>query len=370
MLKWIEVDLGKIRENVKEINKMLQPEVGLLAIVKSDAYGHGADKISQEVEPQVELFGVDNISEARRLQETVVKPILVLGGWDGKDLEKSLRQVRLPIYSQDSLINALEFKKRLKVHLKVDTGMHRLGLKPGQAIKVAKRINRASYLELEGVWSHFAQSGNELGRNYSQKQLSEFKQIKKDLEKKEIIPKYFHLANSSGILNYPQSQFNLVRSGMMLYGYWPSEEIRQKFKTKYVLKPALTFKTKIIQLREMRKGERIGYGLTYQMKKEGQIAVLPVGYKDGYARHLSNKGEVLVKGQKCPIVGRICMRMTMVDVSKVSNLSTGDEVILIGEGKTGKIGASQLADQIRTTPYEILSRLDNNIERIYLNEQE
>ncbi len=368
MLKWVEVDLKRIRENVDEIKKMLQPEVGLLAIVKSNAYGHGSRKVSQAIESQSSFFGVDNINEAQRLSEQVAKPILVLGGWEKKDLENDLKQIRLPIYSQNSLSSALDSKNKLKVHLKVDTGMHRLGFRPGQAIKAAKKVSKASHLNLEGVWSHFAQSGSKSGKEYSENQLNNFNRVKEKLEKINIKPKYFHIANSSGILNYSKSHFNLVRTGMMLYGYWPSEETKQRFNSDYTLKPALTFKAKIVQLRKMKKGERIGYGLTYQMKKDGLVAVLPVGYKDGYARHLSNKGEVLVKGRKCSIVGRICMRMTMVDVSKVPNLLSEDEAILIGGEKTDKIRVNELADQIRTIPYEILSRLDEDIERIYFNE--
>jgi alanine racemase len=238
--------------------------------------------------------------------------------------------------------------------------MHRLGFDCNDVLPAAKKIESSTNLYLEGVWSHFADSGNFKNDKYSKKQLRKFKTVKKALLKNNIKPDYFHMSNSSGIIRFPEAHFDMVRSGMLIYGYHPSS-VESNLK----LESALELKSQIAQTRIIDKGEPVGYGLTYLSKKKIRIAVIPVGYKDGYARHLSNKGQVLIRGKKCSIIGRICMRMFMVDVTSLERVAAGDEVVLIGSQLSDRINVVDLSKQIDTIPYEILSRLDKSLTRIY-----
>jgi alanine racemase len=359
MLKYIKIDKKALIENVLKIKGWLKDEIGLMAIVKSNAYGHGAVEVGRLIADQVSFLGVDDFFEAEELRIAgISKPILILGAVEPDYLEEVNRlDISVPIYSEESLRALIKTNLKIKVHLKVDTGMHRLGIKPGQATSFAKKIVKSN-LVFEGLWSHFADSGDKQSDSYSKKQINNFKKVVKKLSK--LNPKYIHLSNSSAIVRFPEAHFNLVRSGMMIYGFLPSEA-----STDLNLKPVLEFKSKIIQIRNLNKGQFIGYGLTYRLKKRSKIAVVPVGYKDGYARSLSNKGQVLVGGQRCKVVGRICMRMMMIDVSGLTNVKPGQEVALIGSQLSGRIDADELGEQIGTTKYEILSRLDKQITRIY-----
>jgi len=366
MLKSIEINLTAIKENAKAIQKLVGAQVKVLAVVKSDAYGHGAARIVESLNLIADFFGVDNLEEAIKIRSVVRKPVLIFGAIEDKGLEiLANSQIRIPIYDRNSLDLARKARQPFRVHLKVDTGMHRLGFEPAEAVAVAKEIVRAKNLELEGLWSHFAISGEKKGRDYSLAQIKRFDRVRADFKEVGIKPSFYHLSNSSGIFYYPQARYNLIRSGILLYGYYPNSEIKARFKNRLRLEPALAFKTKIIQIRRLKKGERIGYGLTYRLEKDGLIGVLPVGYKDGYGRSLSNRGAVLVRGNRCPIVGRICMRMMMIDLSKIRDPRVGEEAVLIGRQGDDKIGAEELADQIGTIPYEVLSRLDPEIKRIY-----
>ncbi len=362
MLKYLKIDLDGIRHNVKQIKSKLNKGAGLMAIVKSDAYGHGALEVAKSISSKVIFFGVDDFVEAKELRKGGIrKPILILGAFERGDLgEIAQLDISIPIYSKESLKMALGLKKSLKVHLKVDTGMHRLGVEPEEAVEFARKIEKNSNLELEGLWSHFADSGERLNDSYSKRQIKIFNKVLASLGRRDIKPKFIHLSNSSGIIRFKSAQYNLVRSGVMIYGLSSTQENKD-----IKLKPAIEFISQIVQIRDLKKGEPVGYGLTYSLSRNSQIAVLPVGYKDGYPRQLSSKGEVLVGGQRCSIVGRICMRMMMIDISEINNSKVGDEVVLIGGQQSDRIGVDEIADKIDTNKHEIISRLDKQLIRVY-----
>jgi len=362
MLKYLKIDLGNIRHNIDQIKSRIDSEIGLMAIVKSNAYGHGALEISKAISDRVNFFGVDDFNEASELREGgVEKPILILGAFERDNLEEiSKLGISVSIYSKESLKIAIESKLFLKIQLKIDTGMHRLGIKPSQAEYFAKKIADSDRLIFEGLWSHFADSGSVKNDSYSKKQIKLFDGVVKNLDDLNINPKYIHLSNSSGLIRFKSAWHNLVRSGVMIYGLSSLEE-----NLNLDLRPALEFKSKIVQVRKLDKGEPIGYGLTNRLTKKGKIAVIPVGYKDGYPRQLSNKGEVLIAGRRCLVVGKICMRMMMVNVSKLDKVGVGDEVVLIGGQLSDRIRTDKLAEKIDTNKHEIISRLDSQLIRIY-----
>lgn len=376
MLTWVEVDLGTIKKNISAIKKYLGPKVLLAAVVKSNAYGHGLVEVAKTAsQVGVEFLCVDNVAEATAVsnQLPASSKILILGGVESEDLDWVIKNdIRFGLFNLESIPeierSSKKWKIKAKIHLKVDTGMHRLGFDENEAIEAVKNINKCyKNIEIEGIWSHFADSGSRENKKYTLEQIKKFNEVIKAVEKEGIKIKYKHLGNSAGAINYPEARFNLVRTGIIIYGIFPSEFIKKKYQKKLKLERALSFKTKIVALRDLPKGERIGYGLSCWLKKNSKIAVLPVGYKDGYGRSLSNKGGVIIKGRRCPIVGRICMRMTMIDVSKVINVKLGDEVILLGGDSRARIEADEVAKKMETIPYEVMARISESVPRIYKN---
>jgi alanine racemase len=376
MLTWIEVDLRAIKNNLKKIQRALPPKTKVAAVIKSNAYGHGLEEVARAAKMSgVRFFCVDNFDEAVRCKNSLKSrksSILILGGIENGDLRSAIKNnFRIGVYDFSYARKldkaARNVRSKAMIHIKIDTGMHRLGLNPDEAIAEIKRIKRLKNVEVEGLWSHFADSGNEGSSPYTAAQLDKFGQIIKKLEKEGIGMDLKHLCNSAGILTTPKAHFDIVRSGIMIYGIYPSFELKNKFAKKLALKPAMTFRSKIICLRDLKKGERIGYGLTHRTKKKSRIAVLAVGYKDGYGRSLSNKGEVLIGGVKCSVVGRICMRMTMVDVSKVKGAKLGMEAVLLGGNGRVRIEADEVAKKMGTIPYEVLARISESVPRVYKN---
>jgi len=388
MLTFCEIDLAAIRHNLRQIKKFLDSEVKLAAVIKSDAYGHGLFEVAKAVsEAGAHFLCVDNLSEGTVAHKAIKSlgsslrevensysgnkpPILILGGVESKDFEEVVKKdFRIGIYNLNhakELNKAAEkLNKTANIFLKIDTGMHRLGIEPGEALNFAKELSKLGGINLEGVWSHFADSGSPDSEEYTLAQLEKFKNLKTEFKVMGIHSPIWCLANSAGAILYPQARLDMVRVGIVLYGVWPSKYVQRKIAAKVDLKPALSFKTKIVQVKEIEKGAKVGYGLTYEAKRKMRIAIVPVGYKDGYGRHLSNKGEVLVKGIRCPVRGRICMRMTIIDVSKIREIKSGEQVVLLGKQKNDRIEASELAEKMGTIPYEVLARISESVPRIY-----
>jgi len=369
MFTWLEVDARAIQYNLKQFRKLIGPKVLLMPVVKANAYGHGfllVAKICQQAK-EVDRICVVNLDEAIELIKagTTQKPIIILSFYDldkAKLLKAIGRGVIFPIYRLDQAqaLNKIGrlLNKKVKVHLKIDTGASRLGVLSKQAVDFAKKIKKYKFLNLEGLWSHFASS--EESRAYTEKQIKIFNKVSEDLEKADIKIPIKHFACSAATALYQEAHFNAVRLGISLYGLYSAALARSKIK----LKLALSWYTKIIQIKILSKGTRIGYGGTYIAKQETKLAILPIGYWDGYDRRFSNKGYVLIRGKKCPVRGRVCMNLTMVDVSGVSKIKVGDKATLIGRDRGQKITIDDLAKWADTINYEIADRINPFLPRI------
>ncbi len=371
MLTWVEIKQSAVLHNLRQIKRLLKSQTKLMAVVKSNAYGHGMISMAQLIEKQVDYLGVVNLNEALILRQHKIHcPIFVLTFFDlePEQIEQAIKKnIELPIYSlaQAKLLSkiARQLDKQIKVHLKVDTGASRIGIFPVEVVNFVKRINVLPNLKLQGIFTHYA-AAESMNQEYTNQQKESFRQIIIDLEKNNLCPPLQHTACSAAILTNSQTHFNLVRLGIALYGLWPAKETKQiteRQKKKIVLKPALTWKTKIIQIKQLPAGTFISYGLTYKTKKKTTIAVLPVGYWDGYDRRLSNCGEVLIHNQRCPIRGRVCMNLIMVDITHLNNTRVGDTVILLGK----EIIIEELANKIGTIAYEIMTRINPLLPRKY-----
>jgi alanine racemase len=361
-----EVDLGALEFNYRQIQKRIPGEVKLLAVVKADAYGHGAIPVSLRLEKLgVEYLGVAIPEEGVELRRGGVKaPILVLGGLYGGEVEEIFRFHLTPvIFEKDSLKllfhEAERRRRKVKVHLKVDTGMGRLGVPLSLWPDFLKEVKRFPELEVEGILSHFSMTDEEKG--YTQNQWRAFQKAVAIAEEMGISHQYLHMASSATITAFPTYYAKLVRPGIMLYGSYPSPTFRPLLP----LKPVMTLKTRIHFLKPVPSGTRISYGGTFTAERDSLIATLPVGYADGYSRHLSNCGEVLIHGKRAPVVGKVCMDFIMVDVTDIPRVSVGDEVILMGRQGREQITVEEIAKKINTISYEVFCLIGKRVPRIY-----
>lgn len=367
-ITFAEIDLNALRHNFR-LTKNAANGKGVIAIVKANAYGHGILQVSKTlVEEGADYLGVGFLEEGlllRRRGFTI--PILVLGGvlfsqvrqFLKNDLEITISSLGLA-YSVNR--QAEKFGSKAKIHLKFDTGMNRIGINHTKAKFVLTKIKSLKNIELVGVYSHLAVS-EKVDSDYTKLQIERFEQIKRDAEEVGVEPKFYHIANSGGLVNYKNAVFNLVRIGLMLYGISPPAAEEKK---SFGLKPVMTFKSKVVFLKEVGKGEGISYGLTFYTKEKTKIATIPVGYGDGYTRLLSSKGEVLIRGKRFPVVGTICMDQFMVEVGLDSEVQIGDEVVLYGKQGDEEITIKEIADLAGTIPYEITCWLARRVPRVYV----
>jgi alanine racemase len=363
-----EVDLGALEFNYRQIKKRIPEDVKLLAVVKADAYGHGSLPVSLRLEKLgVDYLGVAFPEEGVELRRGGVKtPILVLGGIFGEEVDQIFRFRLTPvIFGKDSLkILSREAERRgrkVKVHLKVDTGMGRLGVPLNLWPDFLREVRRFPRIEAEGILSHFAMTDEEQG--FTQSQWRAFQEAVATAEKLGICCPYLHMASSATLTAFPAYCARLVRPGIMLYGSYPSPT----FRSLIPLKPVMTLKTRIHFLKLVPAGTRISYGGTFKAKRQSLIATLPIGYADGYSRDLSNHGEVLIHGRRAPVVGKVCMDFIMVDVTHIPRVSAGDEVILMGRQGKEQITPEEIAEKIKSISYEVLCSIGKRVPRIYKN---
>ncbi len=376
-LSWLVVDLKAIDHNIKQIKRLLAPETQIMAIVKSHAYGHGIFEVAkQAIKSGATHLGVATAEEAIELRKYgVIQPIVVLGAVDKENIKRLIRlKVAISVYGDESYRTisrvADVLGQKAIVYLKVDTGIHRLGFANGEAVLMAKKIS--SYprrFVLEGLYSHLA-SVEELNQSYTKDQLRAFERVVKKITDQGISIPIVSLAASAATIMHPESHFNCVRIGIAMYGLWPSRGIevwarRNKSTRALKLKPALSYKTRLVQIKRIPAGSYIGYGSTYQARQAMTIGVLPIGYFEGIPRSLSNMGFCLYKGAVLPMIGRICMNMTIVDLSKRPRAKVGDEVVIIGSSQTKQITATDIADWAGNINYEIVSTIPAHIERFY-----
>ncbi len=361
------IDLGALRWNFRQVRKYVGPQVKILSVVKANAYGHGACETAEVLQDEgSDAFGTATVEEGIELRQRGIEtPVVVLAGVYPDQLEEVDRYELTPVICESEVLGKLKklTKKRkrpLNFHLKVDTGMGRIGFPAQEAACWLPELSRLEMLKLQGVFTHFSRAEN-VSHKHTRDQLESFRQVLLQLEANGHQPSLVHLANSAAIITLPEAYFTMVRPGLMLYGVYPSPEMVNETS----LKPALTWKTSIHQLKKVPKGFSISYGQTFTTRRESTIATLPLGYADGYKRSLSNRGSVLVRGQRAPIVGTICMDLTMVDVTDIRGVSQGDEVVLLGQQKDAAISADEMARWANTISYEVLTSISARVPRIH-----
>lgn len=366
---WAEINIDALKYNVENIRKITNPDAKLMAVVKADAYGHGYKRCCEALlESGVDCFAVAMASEAVQIRRAGIKtPVLILGATLPEEADAIVEYDLMPnVYNYEFAKkisdSAVSKNKFVKIHLKIDTGMSRLGFVAGEdngrIIEEIIRISKLPNIEIEGIFSHFACS-DEKDPEYTYAQFDRFMKLICELEKEGIKIPCRHIANSGAIIMYPEMHLDMVRAGIILYGYHPSQEVD---KEKLPLEPVMSLKTRITQVKESERDIGVSYGKTYITDKKTKIATIPVGYADGYSRCLSHKAKVEIGGELCDTIGRICMDQCMIDVTNVNNISIGDEVILFGDKK---ITADSIAGWMNTISYEVLCLVSKRIPRLY-----
>ncbi len=363
-----EVDLGALEFNYRQIRKRIPEDVKFLAVVKADAYGHGAIPVSLRLEKLgVDYLGVAIPEEGVELRKGGVQtPILVLGGIYGGEVDHIFRFRLTPvIFRKDSLKilsrEAERRRRKVKVHLKVDTGMGRLGVPLNLWPDFLRAMRRFPKIEAEGILSHFSMTDEE--KEFTQEQWRAFQRAVAIAQELGISCHSLHMASSATLTAFPAYCAGLVRPGIMLYGSYPAPT----FRSLIPLKPVMTLKTRIHFLKSVPSGTRISYGGTFTARRQSLIATLPIGYADGYSRHLSNQGEVLIHGKRAPVVGKVCMDFVMVDVTDIPHVSLGDEAILMGKQGKELITPEEIAEKINSISYEVLCLIGKRVPRVYKN---
>ncbi len=366
-LSWVDIDLKALSYNLNQIRQKIKGR-GILAVVKSDAYGHGAREVSRLLAKNgVAALGVATVAEAKNLREGGIKlPVAVLSGILPEQIEAVIDYRLIPTISDlrsAQLLSKIAKKKGKKVNaqVKIDTGMHRLGVGYKEAVSLIKKIKALPFIHLQGIFTHFV-SADEKNKKLTDLQIQRFQKILDELKKNGIDIPWQHAANSAAILDVPQSYFNMVRPGLILYGCYPSGEVSRSIS----LRPVMSLKSKVIFLKKVSKGCSVSYGHTWRAKKDTIIGILPIGYSVGYSRFLSNRGEVIIKGKKFPVIGRVCMDLVLVNLGLMSSVQIGDEVILMGGKNNQVITTEDMARKIGTIPYEILCLLGNRLPRVFL----
>ncbi|MFA7227527.1 MAG: alanine racemase [Melioribacteraceae bacterium] len=362
----LEIDLKILSENFRQIKKHVAP-ARMMPILKANAYGHGLVRVARLMEELgADYIGVAVLEEGILLREEGIKiPILVLGGIWGNQIPHFLKHnLTITASSIEKLnqINELagQMSIKAKVHLKIDTGMERIGVHYYSAEKLLEETLKCKNVEIEGIFSHFANSDNP-GLDYTHLQLERFIDVLRFYEKHSLPAPLRHISKSGSILQMPEANLDLVRPGLLLYGVYPSKEIPHTIK----VRPASTWKSLVVYFKVIKANHPVGYGLTWQADHDVRSVTVPVGYGDGYFRSMSHKAEVLLRGKRYPVIGRISMDQIVINIEKDSAYN-GDEVILFGSGGENKITVEELAEWAGTIPYEILTNINTRVPRVYL----
>ena len=366
---WAEIDLDALAYNVRNIKKLIGDKE-MIAVVKADAYGHGAIDIVETLQENgVSRLAVAVITEAIELRKSGVNiPIMILG-YTPTDYGEELIK-----YDIEQTVYDLEYAKRLsevanklnkkaKIHIAVDTGMGRIGFYPNEkSVEDVVEISNLKNIEIEGMFTHYA-TADEEDKTYTHHQFELYNKFNSALEDRGVSIPFKHTSNSGAIMDLPETYLDGVRAGIILYGYYPSDEVNKEV---LPLKPILTLKTKVCHVKKMDKDMYISYGRTFKTERESVIATIPIGYADGYSRSLSGKVKVIVNGKFAKVVGRICMDQCMIDVTDIDDVKVGDEVILIGEDNNLQYNADDMAKDLGTINYEVLCMIKQRIPRLYI----
>jgi len=381
-LTWAEVDLNAYAHNIRELRRITNPKARLMAVVKANGYGHGAVETARTaLQNGAAALGVARIEEAVKLREAGLEAPVLIFGYSLLEsasmlmehgLTQTVSSARTAVALSDQ---AQRSGKKIKVHIKVDSGMGRLGLllddmagplpdKDADAVcrREVEAISRLPGLEVEGIFTHFA-TADSADKSYANRQLERFLNFLQDLRREGLLPPIAHAANSGALIDMPDSHLDMVRPGIATYGLYPSDEVNKR---SIELKPVMALKSRIIHLKRVPAGFSISYGATFHTKRDTTIATIPVGYADGLNRLLSSAGHMLVHGRKMPIVGRVCMDLTMLDVGELNGVETEDEVVVFGRQRNEAITADEIAAQLNTINYEIVTSITGRVPRVYL----
>ena len=370
---YAKIDLDAISYNMEQMKQNIRPETKVMAVIKADGYGHGAVQIAEMMERWNYIWGfaVATLDEAVVLRtEGIQKPILVLGCvFPDQYMEMLKHEIRMNIYTEEMAESisrmAAREGKTAYMHIKLDTGMSRLGFGINeQSAETIKRISKMPNVNMEGIFTHFTKA-DEKDKSFTKKQIQEFVWMTERLKEKNVRFTYEHCSNSAGIIDVPEANFDIVRAGISTYGLYPSEEVD---KTNVKLKPALALKSHVAFVKEIERGTPVSYGGTFVAKEKMKIATIPVGYADGYPRSLSNKGYVLIRGKKAPILGRVCMDQFMVDVTQIEGVSFGDKVTMIGKDGNEILPVEVLSELSGRFNYEFVCDLGKRIPRVYVRD--
>ena len=373
---WVEISSRALTSNVKAFRSHLSDATQMMAVVKSNAYGHGLVETATIADAAgAAFFGVDNVDEGISLRKAgIKKPVLILG-YTLKDrlLDCVKNDLSFVVYNLETATALKKLKLRggkgrmAKVHLKIETGTTRQGVEGDQLRKLARALKSTSGVVIEGASTHYANIEEVADISYAEAQLKRFQEAVALLHAEGIDPPYLHTACSAAAILFPRTYFNLARVGISMYGLWPSKETKEAAKKKVKtlsLKPVLTWKTVVAQLKKVKKGTAVSYDLTEKVSRDSVVAVLPIGYWDDFDRGLSGIGHVLIHGRRCKVLGRICMNMCMVDVTGITNVRIEDEVVILGKQKSEEITAEEIASQIGTINYEVVTRINPMLPRI------
>lgn len=375
---WAEIDLNAIAQNLRSLRSVTRSSARMMAVVKANAYGHGYKEVSQAaLENGADMLGVARINEAVMLRQAGLDAPILIFGYTPPDYAETLLRYRLTqtVGSYEraaSLSEAAAGHGRIRIHLKVDTGMGRLGMLPdcrrfeasgrfASAVSEVEAITGLPGFELEGIYTHFA-TADSADKTDAKRQFAIFEDLLHDLARSGIEFPMRHAANSAAIIDMPETHLDLVRAGISLYGLYPSDEVERRVP----LRPAMALKARIAHLKRVPAGFKISYGLTYETSAPTTIATVPIGYADGYDRLLSSRGHMLVCGKRAPIVGRVCMDQTMLDVGHIPEASLDAEVVAFGSQRGESISAEEVASMTGTINYEVVSRITQRVVRRYL----
>ncbi len=378
LLTWVEISRGALKNNIRAARQRVGKGVKVMTVVKANAYGHGILQVAGCAEEEkVDFFGVNSLHEAITLRNAKIKtPVLVLGYIPLSNLKDAVNHdISIVAYNAETVNRlqelAAKYKKDARIHIKVETGLHRQGVNPEDLHDFLKLVKSKKNIIAEGMSTHYANIEDTTEHSYASRQVENFKEAFEAAKLAGLNIKYRHTACTAATILFSEVHFEMIRFGIGLYGLWPSKETKisayERKIGEFNLIPALTWKTRVAQVKEVQPNSCIGYGCSDFVTQKSRIAILPVGYYDGYDRKLSNVGYVLIRGKRAPILGRICMNMCIVDITNIEGVTPEDEVILLGSCDDDSITAETMAAKIGTINYEVVTRINESLPRILVN---
>lgn len=370
-LSYIELSKKNLIHNIKQFRRIIKRGTKIAGVVKANAYGHGDVEIVKILNPLVDYFQINSVEELEKIRLYTKKPILLLGYVGKHDLVKAMKLgCILSIFDLHHALLVNESARKLgikqKVHIAIDSHLGREGILPSQADKFISEIKKLKNIKVDGVYAHFANIEDTTNFSHAEKQIKDYQEVASKFKDAGYRNMHTHISATSGVLAYEKWRgfHNIVRIGIGLYGMWPSIDLEKMWQRKIKLMPVMRFVTHVAQVKELEKGESIGYGLSYITDKKTKIAVIPQGYSNGVSRVSSNNGEVLIGGKRCKILGRVAMNMFVVDISDLKNVKPEDEVVILGSQKGDEITAEEIGKKTQTINYEVTTRISPLLPRI------